>query len=55
MARPSKSARIDGTCLLGTKRLTLTTVRGVLDSLPAGMRAGLRPGMFRYAMEKAQD
>ena len=55
MARPSKSSRIDGVCLIGTKRLTLATVRAVLDSLPADMRAELSPGQFRYAIEHAQD
>ena len=55
MARPSKAAKIDGTCLIGTKRLTFATARAVLDSLPEDMRARLRPGQFRYAMESAKD
>ena len=55
MARRSKSAQIDGTCLIGTKRVTFTAVRAVLNSLPEEMRCKLRPGQFRYAMQSAQD
>ena len=55
MTRRSKSARIDGTCLIGTKRVTFTAVRAVLNSLPENMRCKLRPGQFRYAMQSAQD
>ena len=55
MARPAKTAKIDGTLLIGTRHLTITSVRAVLASLPAELRNGLRAEQFRYAMRKAQE
>ena len=56
MSRPAKRAKIDAACLVGTKRLTLSTVRAVLDSLPDDPRGAMPTlGQFRYAMGKAKD
>ena len=52
---PNKRVKIDGVKLLGSKRLTLQTIKDVMDALPAEVRPDVSIEQFRYAMLSAKD
>ena len=52
---PKKRSRIDGTKLLGSKRLTLRNIELVMNSLPEDMRMCISIDEFRYALRAAKD